>query len=116
MLGSLTTVLNFGFSSLTTVLNCGFSSRTTALKFWLCSRTAEFNSGFGSQTTVLNFGLDSRTIAVTSWRNESSNISLVVLDNTLYYSQNLSFEKLEKRGQTDGQDLPIKSPRRRLKK
>ena len=47
--------------------------------------------GFGSQTTVLNFGLGSRTIAVTSQRSESSNTSLVILDNILYYSRNLSF-------------------------
>ena len=60
---------------------------------------------------------------VISWRSESSNISLVVLDKLLIYSQNLFFGKLENLGQTDrptnrptnGQDLPIKSPRRRLK-
>ena len=56
---------------------------------------------------------------VTSWRRESRNIDLVILDKLLfifplreslvvldklllYYSQNLSFEKkIEKRGQTD---------------
>ena len=39
----------------------------------------------------------------------------MVFDKLLYYSRNLFFEKLEKRGQTDEQDLPIKSPRWRLK-
>ena len=72
--------------------------------------------GFGSQTTVVNLGLGSRTIAITPWRSESSNISLVVLDNILYYSRNLFFfKKLQKR-RTDGQHLLIKSPRRRLKR
>ena len=55
------------------------------------SGTHSLNFEFGSQTTVLNFGLCSQTIAVTSWICESSNISLVVLDNILYYSRNLSF-------------------------
>ena len=97
------------------VLNFGFGRWTT-----------EFTFGFGGQTTVLNFGLGSRTIAVTSWRSESSNISLVVLDNI---SRSLFLKNWKKEDrqtdrqtdghtdrQTDGQDLPIKSPRRRLKK
>ena len=50
----------------------------------------------------------------TSWRNESSNVSLVTLDKLLYYSQNLFFSKIRKI-KTDRQDLPIKSPRQRLK-
>ena len=31
---------------------------------------------------------------ITSWRSESSNISLVILDKILYYSRNLSFWKI----------------------
>ena len=54
------------------------------MNFGLGSRTTEFNSGFSSQTIVLNIGLGSRTIAVTSWRRESSNINLVVLDELLF--------------------------------
>ena len=50
---------------------------------WFGRRTTEFNFWFGSQTTVLNIGSGSRTIAVTSWRSDSSNVSLVVLDNLL---------------------------------
>ena len=70
----------FGLGKPTTVLNFGFCNRTTALDFRLGCRTTVFNSGFGSQTTVLNFGFGSRTIAVTSWRSDSSNVRLVVLD------------------------------------
>ena len=58
-------------------------------------RITEFIFGLGSQTTVLNFGLGSRTIAVTSWRSESSNISLVVLDKMLFVLSKPLFEKLE---------------------
>ena len=91
-------VLNFGFGSQTTVLNFGLGSRTTVFIFGLGSPTTVLNFGFGSRTTALNFRLDSRTIVVTSSRSESSNISLVILDNILFYSL---FEKLEKRGPTD---------------
>ena len=100
-MGSRTTAFIFGLGSPITVLNFGFGSRTTALDFRLGSRTTVFNSGFGSQTTVLNFGLGSRTIAITSWRSNSSNVTLVVLDKLIFL--------LSK------QDLRIKSPCRRLK-
>ena len=77
----------------------GQSDYSTKLQVWQSDYSTEFSVGqleytwvgFGSQTTVLNFGLGSRTMAVTSQRSESSNISLVVLDNILYYSRNLSF-------------------------
>ena len=67
----------------------GQSDCSTKLRVWQSDYSTEFLVGqsdytwigFGSMTTVLNFGLGSRTIAVTSWRSESSNISLVVLDN-----------------------------------
>jgi len=77
-----TTVFIFRLGSPTKLLY--FGSWTKALNFRFGSRTTKFNSGFGSQTTVLNFGLGSRTIAVTSWRSDSSNVSLVVLDNLLF--------------------------------
>ena len=104
--GSQTTVLNHGLGSPTTVFNLRFGSRTIALNFWLCSRTTEFNSGFGIQTIVLNIGLDSRTIAVTSWRRESSNINLVLLDELLFVLSKPLFEKLENRWQTDRRTGP----------
>ena len=108
--------LNHGLGSLTTVFNLEFGSRTKALNFWLGSQTTEFNSGFGSQTIVLNIGLGSRTIAVTSWRSESSNISLAVLDKMLFVLSKPLFEKLENYDRhTDRQDLPIKFPHGRLK-
>ena len=111
---SQTTVFIFGLGSPTTVLNFGFGSRTTALNFRLGSRTTEFNSGFGNQTTVLNFGLGSWTIAATSWRSDSSNVSLVVLDKLLFILSKPLFWKITK-SKTHRQHLRIKSPRRRLK-
>ena len=53
----------------------------------------------------------------TSWRSESRNVSLDALDKLLYYSWNLSFlknRKFRKDQSTDGQNLLIKSPRWRL--
>merc|ERR1711873_190617 len=63
----------FGLGKPTTVLNFGFCNRTTALDFRLGFWTTVFNSGFGSQTT-----------AITSRRSDSSNVSLVLLDKSLF--------------------------------
>ena len=120
-LGSRTRVFIFGFGSPTIVLNFGFGSRTSALDFQFGSQTTVFNSGFSSQTTVLNFGFGSRTIAVTSWRSDSSNVSLVVLDKLQFglskppFLKNYKIEDSPTDRPTDGQHLRIKSPRRRLK-
>ena len=82
----------------TTVLNFGLGSRTTVFIFWL-----------GSPTTVLNFGFGSRTIAVTSWRSDSSNVSLVVLDKSLIIVSKPLFGKITK-SMTDRQtDQPTDS-------
>ena len=70
--------------SATTVLNIRLNSQTTALNFGFGRRIKEFDVGFGSQTAVLNFRLGSRTIAVTSWRSESSNVSLVILEKLIF--------------------------------
>ena len=88
-------MLNLCLGSLTAVLFFVFGIWTTELNFWLGCQTTELNSGFGIQTTVLNFRLVSRTIAVTSWRSESSNISLVVLDKLLFLLSKPLFEKLQ---------------------
>ena len=90
-------VLNFWVCSQTTVLNFGMGSRTTVFIIGLGSLTTVLNFLFGSQTTVLNLGLGSPTIAVTSWRSESSNINLVVLDKLLFLLLKPFFEKLENR-------------------
>merc|ERR1711873_324282 len=104
-----TTELNFGFGSRTTVLIFGFGSRTIALNFRLGSRITEFDFGFGSQTTVLNFALGSWTIAATSWRSDSSNVSLVVLDKSLIIVSKPLFGKITK-SMTDRQtDQPTDS-------
>ena len=52
---------------------------------------------------------------VTSWRSDSGNISLVVLDKLLFVLWKPLFKKLQNRGPTDQQHLRIKSPRQRLK-
>ena len=55
--------------------------------------------------------------SVNSWRSESSNISLVVLNKLLFAPSLSLFTKIAKSrtdGTTDSQYLRIKSPRRRL--
>ena len=55
--------------------------------------------------------------SVNSWRSESSNISLVVLNKLLFAPSKSLFKKITKSrtdGTTDSQYLRIKSPRRRL--
>ena len=65
------------------------------------------------------FPLPQNNLAVTSYRSESSNVSLVVLDKLLFSILETSFfERLENYDRhTDEyrQGLPIKSPHRRLK-
>ena len=102
---SQTTVFIFGLGSPTTVLNFGFGSRTIALNFRLGSWITEFDFGFGSQTTVVNFALGSWTIAATSWRSDSSNVSLVVLDKSLIIVSKPLFGKITK-SMTDRQTAP----------
>ena len=118
---SQTTLFIFGLGSPTTVLNFGFGSWTIALNFRLGSRITEFDFGFGSQTTVVNFALGSWTIATTSWRSDSSNVSLVILDKLQFglskppFLKNYKIEDRQTDRPTDGQHLRIKSPSRRLK-
>ena len=104
-----TTILNFGlgrrtyknstlFYCWTAVLNSGLSSPTMVLTFRLGSWATEFSSGFGSQIVVLSFGLGSRSITASSWRSEPSCRGE---ENRIWW-------------RTDGRDLCIKSPCRRL--